>query len=151
VNEVALIPWWLTLFLTLWAALGPIVGIVLGNYLSRNNQRKQWRTDNRVNEWRELISVLFRSVTTISECDALRRQNDIKVLNKQGEAEMTALLTIGNRVFIDKDITEERLFQHWNQAVERFREQHNPDNFGAEFKTILESLKKKASHDIEGI
>ena len=54
----------MNLWLSIWAAVGPLIGVLLGSYLSTLNQRRQWISDNRKNEFREII-------TTLASCHAI--------------------------------------------------------------------------------
>jgi len=59
-SEIPLFPWWLTLALAIWAALGPVIGILIAHYLLRSWQRRQWLADNRKEEYRKLLAALNR-------------------------------------------------------------------------------------------
>lgn len=59
-SEVPLMPLWVTIFLTLWAAVGPLVGILIGHYLVRSWQRRQWLADNQKEEYRRVLAGLNR-------------------------------------------------------------------------------------------
>jgi hypothetical protein len=59
-TQVDLFPWWLILIFAVWAAVGPLVGIVIGHYLTRSWQRSQWIADNRKEEYRKVLSGLNR-------------------------------------------------------------------------------------------
>jgi hypothetical protein len=59
-QESPLSPLWVTVFLTIWAALGPLAGILVGHYLTRSWQRRQWIADNQKEEYRKLLSGLNR-------------------------------------------------------------------------------------------
>jgi len=59
-SEVPLMPLWVTIFLTLWAAVGPLVGILIGHYLVRSWQRRQWLADNQKEEYRKVLAGLNR-------------------------------------------------------------------------------------------
>jgi hypothetical protein len=48
----------LTAVLAVWAAIGPMTGIVLGHFLTRSLEEKRWHLDNRTQEYRELLSSL---------------------------------------------------------------------------------------------
>lgn len=45
-------------FLTVWAAVGPLVGIIIGHYLVRSWERKRWLADNRKEEYRRFLAGL---------------------------------------------------------------------------------------------
>jgi len=59
-SEVPLMPLWVTIFLTLWAAVGPLVGILIGHYLVRSWQKRQWLADNQKEEYRKVLAGLNR-------------------------------------------------------------------------------------------
>ena len=59
-SEIPLMPLWVTIFLTLWAAVGPLVGILIGHYLVRSWQRRQWLADNQKEEYRRVLAGLNR-------------------------------------------------------------------------------------------
>jgi len=59
-SEVPLMPLWVTIFLTLWAAVGPLVGILIGHYLVRSWQRRQWLAYNQKEEYRKVLAGLNR-------------------------------------------------------------------------------------------
>jgi hypothetical protein len=54
-QEVALFPLWVTVFLTIWAPVGPLVGILVGHYLTRSWERRQWIADNQKEEYKKLL------------------------------------------------------------------------------------------------
>src|SRR5712692_8308724 len=59
-SEFPLMPLWVTISLTLWAAVGPLVGILIGHYLVRSWQRRQWLADNQKEEYRRVLAGLNR-------------------------------------------------------------------------------------------
>jgi len=59
-SDVPLLPLWVTVFLTIWAAIGPLLGIVIGHYLTRSWQRSQWIADNQKEEYQKVVAGLNR-------------------------------------------------------------------------------------------
>lgn len=47
-------------FVRAWSAIGPLVGVLIGAWLARSWQQKQWLLDSKKAEYRELISTLSR-------------------------------------------------------------------------------------------
>jgi hypothetical protein len=65
-QEVALFPLWVTVFLTIWAPVGPLVGILVGHYLTRSWERRQWIADNQKEEYKKLLGGFNRLNMSIS-------------------------------------------------------------------------------------
>jgi len=45
-------------FLNIWAIVGPIIGILLGSWLTTRNQSRHWLLDNKRSEYRELLTTI---------------------------------------------------------------------------------------------
>ena len=45
-------------FFAIWAAVGPLVGVVVGGFLTAWWQRRQWILDNKAREYREALDAL---------------------------------------------------------------------------------------------
>src|SRR5713226_4251307 len=50
----------LKVVMTIWAAVGPLLGVALGSYLSTRTQRRHWVMDNKKQEYRELLTIRDR-------------------------------------------------------------------------------------------
>lgn len=42
----------------IWAAIGPLVGVIIGAWLASRWQRRQWIADNKAREYREILDAL---------------------------------------------------------------------------------------------
>jgi len=49
-----------TIFISLWTSIGPLIGVIIGQLLSRSSQRDQWILDQRKQEARELLAALSK-------------------------------------------------------------------------------------------
>jgi hypothetical protein len=65
-QEVPLFPLWVTVFLTIWVPIGPLMGIVVGHYLTRSWQHRQWIADNQKEEYKNLLGGFNRLNMAIS-------------------------------------------------------------------------------------
>lgn len=110
-----------TLALVLWGVIAPLVGILVGHYLSRSWQQKQWMQDRRKEEWRELLSVLTRSFVTISKYSGPMMVLDGDDMRTVDEAQTVAQTTIRDRIFIAKEVKELRIYEIWVKAEQRLR------------------------------
>jgi hypothetical protein len=105
-------------FLQIWSALGPLIGIGLGAYLTRSWQRKQWSLDNKKTEYRELISTLSRSVQRIIHNVPLPSYAGLAVVNPEEEKEILlanvdARSVIHDRIFIHSRLQSENILERW--------------------------------------
>lgn len=149
-TEVAQMPRWVSIFLTLWAPAGPLVGIFIGHYLTRSYQRRQWLTDNRLQEWRELITTVMSSFTTILTLGTATviEGEQIRRVEAQGVA---AIEVIGNRIFIHDDVERIQLLDRWNNVTHSFFAERNAKEFSSKFQEIMATIVKAAKADIASI
>jgi hypothetical protein len=135
-HEVPLMPLWVTLFLTIWAPVGPLVGIGIGHYLSRSQQRRQWLADNEVKEWRELLTTLTTSfIATVQTDDKIPKVpgEEIESLKRKLQARNLVNEVLTNRIFIAGEVRDRGLFTRWKTALGRFDQDHDPETFGTAF------------------
>jgi hypothetical protein len=125
---------WATVILAVWAAVGPLVGIYIGHHLLRSQQRRQWLADNRIQEWREVITTLQKSLVLITQFDATRNLSTTEEKKADMpavlDARAVALSVLNNRLFIAKEVRHHKMFDKWKKAVDEFDEDHDPGKFG---------------------
>jgi len=56
---------WSTIILGVWAAIGPLVGVRYGHDLAKRWQKEHWISDNKKQEYRELLGILTASFGAI--------------------------------------------------------------------------------------
>jgi len=103
----------------------------------RSQQRRQWLAENKVKEWREVITTLQKSLVVITQFDAVRNLST----NEEKKAEMPAVLdarsvalsVLNNRLFIATEVRHHKMFDKWKKAVDEFEKDHDPEKFGAQF------------------
>ena len=115
---------WLTSVLAIWAAVGPLAGVLIGHYLSTRWQRKLWLLDRRKEEFRELLSTLTRSFTTICTKRQYMLPQSPEDQLALHEAESNALMTIKDRIFIAADVKRLDIYKLWNSAVNEYNRDH---------------------------
>jgi hypothetical protein len=96
---------------------GTLGGIVLGQYLTRSWQREQWFLDRRKEEFRELLSALTRSYSTITQLTPSLKSLSERQQQAMDEAEATALAVVQDRIFIAMDVQELNVLQRWKGVV----------------------------------
>jgi hypothetical protein len=130
---------------TAWIAVGPLVGVSLGGYLTSRSQRRKWLADNKKDEYRELIAQLVKSFDEIrlfvedSTVPGFDTAYELAiVLNRP-------LMVIRDRIFISKEITELEVSKRWGRAVDGFRGDRDVRKFASAFEDIRKSMVEKAA------
>ena len=91
-------------FLSLWAAVGPLVGVLLGGYLAIRAQKKHWILDSKKEEYRELISTLTQTLNVLLDFHAFMVAQGPEEQRAAHIAKMKALAVIGDRLFISDEV-----------------------------------------------
>jgi hypothetical protein len=105
-------------FLNLWGALGPLIGVLVGVYIANRNQRKHWIADRKVQEYQELITAMTRAFSAM-----LNRTSPMTAYGpyEQREfamAEEQVLITISDRIFIWEKMDELKILQRWQKLTQ---------------------------------
>jgi hypothetical protein len=128
---------WATVILSVWAAVGPLIGIYIGHHLLRSQHRRQWLADNRIQEWREVITTLQKSLVQITQFDAGRKLFTLEekkaAIPAVLDARAAALSVLNNRLFIAKEVRHHKMFDKWKKAVDEFDGDHDAGKFGTLF------------------
>ena len=92
-----------TIILAIWGALGPLVGVRYGQDLARRWQKEQWIRENKRQEAKELLAVIYE-------------QLPVKFPNKEQElTEFKLTQTFNNRVFIACDLQKLKTQERWRE------------------------------------
>lgn len=138
-------------WLPLIGALSGLLGVILGAYLTRSWQRKQWLLDSKKAEYRELISALSQAAHYIlNNSPHLQLPNGMGGL-KSGEQERLSdeaadrgHATISDRIFIADTMAREKIDERW---VAVLKEKH-VDNFWNAWEELHRLLLKVSREDL---
>ena len=121
----------LTLFLSIWAAVGPLVGIFIGQFLTRHWQRRQWQLDNIKSETRELL-VAFNALVPAYAAWAraaylVKRTgstmpgygDDPSTHQEYSRKSVAFFATLRDRMFIGEKVKELQIRQQWESAMKQ--------------------------------
>jgi hypothetical protein len=127
--------------LVIWGAIGPLAGIVVGHFLTRSWQLRQWILDRRNEEWRELLTALatsLRESLKIYPAHALTSEEQREIT----EAHADCFRVIRDRLFIAKDVKALQLENRWSEAVRHHSQTLDARKLGKVYDDIrLEILK----------
>jgi hypothetical protein len=143
---------WATVILAIWAAVGPLVGIYIGHHLLRSQQRRQWLADNRIQEWREVITTLNKSLVLIVQFDSARDLSTVEekkaAMPAVLDARAVALSVLNNRIFIAKEVRHHKMFDKWKKAVDEFDGDHDAGKFGTLLGELTHLIGEEAKTDM---
>ena len=133
---------------TICSLLG--VSSLLTFFLTRSWQRKQWLRDNKMAEYRELLSALSRSahhilqtVTSLRFASEAIRDGDKERQNE--EADIEARRVIADRILIASRIRRENILERW-QGITAERD---GNKFWRGWLDLHEALVRIACDDLE--
>lgn len=101
---------------TAWSGVGPLVGVVIGAWLSRSWQRKQWELDGKKAEYRELLSTLSESFHQIATYQRHTVQPP-EMRQAISKAEVAGQSVIADRVFIEDRLRVRQFSKRWDSLI----------------------------------
>ena len=141
-QQVSLFPLWVTVFLTIWAALGPLLGIVVGHYLTRSWQRRQWIADNQKEEYRKLLAGLNRLNMVLIQDHTNQNVGTQEIKDAMEEISMA----LNTSLFIVDFLEGSKVVDDVLQASRKLKQRGNFDDYREEYwkavNSIIASVKK---------
>jgi hypothetical protein len=116
-----------------WPAIGPLLGVLIGAYLTKSSDRKKWLNENRKQECQELLGA-------ITAC-AVKLFSDFPHGYAIGEyaGYLKTIEVFHTRIFIAEEVEKEKLEERWTSAVDDFGTNWNKEKFD----TALEEIRGK--------
>jgi hypothetical protein len=131
-----------------WAIAGPLVGVLVGAYLTTRTQRKHWILDNRRSEFRKLLTTLTKAYSTIVNITSHPVRSG-RQEEKCEQMRLLALNVIRDRIFIAPEIKEMGLLEKWDAAVRSFTNDHDYQSFATRFGVIADLVRGAAARLVE--
>ena len=105
-----------------------------------------------IQEWREVITTLQKSMTMIVQFDAARNLSTVEekkaAMPAVLDARAVAFSVLSNRLFITKEVRHHKMFDKWKKAVEEFDGDHDPGKFGTLFGELRHLIEVEARAEI---
>ena len=128
-----------------WAAIGPLVGVLIGGYLTRRGQRSQWIADSKKLEYRELLTALTKAFEGIVQLEApgvgLGPQEQRTLFDLRAQS----FVVIRDRIFIAKEVKDMNLLSRWSQALRDYENTLDAAAFDKAFGGITADLQNSAT------
>jgi hypothetical protein len=84
---------------SIWAVAGPLLGVLVGAYIANRNQRTHWISDNKKEEYRELLAAMSKTIAAYM--NAKLSGNDIVAWhNANPQIRMSLAEVMESRIFI---------------------------------------------------
>jgi hypothetical protein len=132
---------WSTILLSIWAAIGPLVGVRYGQDLAKRNQRAQWVIDSKKEEFKELLRAMgdcFASYVHYYYAPGDTKENSQTNLN---EADKKVLLSVDGSLFIRKELESSKISERFVallRSIENGKKDYS--QAGAEYGSIRDSV-----------
>jgi hypothetical protein len=100
---------------------GTLGGIVIGHFLTRSWQHKQWLMDQRQKEFKELVDALeesLRGQASFVYMNSPTRDEEAREIRVQQAAFVKMVRT---RIFTAADAKDLRLEERWNEAIDDYK------------------------------
>jgi len=110
----------LTIALGIWAAIGPLLGIFVGHFLTRSWQREQARLDNIKAEYRELLTALAEAYTTFIRLGP-RDEAFAQQRNGFDEARAASMRVMHDRIYIAERVKREKWLFYWIGMIAHYK------------------------------
>jgi len=131
----------------IWAAVGPLLGVLVGAYIANRNQRQHWLADCKKEEYRELLTAMTTGLATF-----IRAKGNVIPAGERDRAVADSwsnvMESIHNKIFIAPQIERLSIFTLWADALGSFK-QGNPTGPSMELLgKMLRDLRDAARNDL---
>jgi hypothetical protein len=134
--------------MAVWAAVGPLIGVVIGAYIANRNQRQHWISSCKKEEYSELVSALTKAMMKYIETRAYLVARG----PEEQRTEAAALASVGetarNRIFIAPTVKRLNVVVRWHDATRALERGGNLDAFAGTVGKLLDEIRDAAIEDI---
>jgi hypothetical protein len=130
----------LTLFLTLWAAVGPLVGLAVGYYFHTRERRKRRRCELRRAECCELLSQLAVMYIAVSDWNNGPVEDAPNNALRYDEAIVEFHRLLGNQPLVADEIREAKFTAKWNATITKYVAEGGDGMLFAEYKELRDAI-----------
>lgn len=139
---------WSTGILTVWAALGPLLGVRYGQELAHRYQRERWIADSKKKEFKELLGVLD-SVVAFHLREGLISKEKKAPQSEYLDMNHKAMWCIRDRLFIAKEMEEHKILERWRELMNNFLTRGESSRFTTPFNDLRADIMAMATKDIQ--
>jgi hypothetical protein len=131
-----------------WAAIGPLVGVLVGAYLAGRRQKQEWLADNKKEEYRELVASITKCLTAYVQIYAVQtvRSGDDERTIMAGDANFAEV--VRSRLFIGESVRRLDVSRRFMKIKGDFRKNRIVEIFISDVEKLMDEVLTSASQDI---
>lgn len=119
----------------IWAAVGPLVGVIIGAWLAGRSQHRQWVRDSKKAEYREVLDALGAYRWMLLDYHArvaggvvARDPKEVHGLEKDlGEAQVRLHNALNDRLFIRRALVRRHVWEEFQSFVRKLNDVKAPE------------------------
>src|ERR1700733_13084140 len=104
---------------------GTLGGIVVGHFLTKSSQQKQWLLNNRKDEFRELLTAMAESMTAAMKVDPRVRRITTEEQDAIVQTQANFFRVVRDRIYIADDVGKLEVEIKWLRAHGEYDRTHN--------------------------
>jgi hypothetical protein len=138
------------ILLNIWAICGPLMGILLGSWLTTKNQRRHWILDNKRDEYRELLTTIADAGSNLLVhfgVNPIVMSGDEEF--RTGEIARKSVDVMYNRLFIAKTVADLGIMKRWEDAIRVLQKTHDVRNFSKLMDGIMHDVRRAATRELD--
>jgi hypothetical protein len=133
-----------------WRAIGPLVGVLVGGWITSRNQRRHWFADNKRAEYRELLEQITKCM--IESLELSRDPHNRDQMARFHTGLVVATIMIESRLFVSETLRKLKISNRWMEVCVAWtspEETLDPFKFTDAAQEIMGEIRKVALEDLK--
>jgi hypothetical protein len=135
---------WSTIVLSIWSAVGSLVGVWFGGHIAQRSQREHWVADNKRQEYRDLLTDITDAYLLVMRNSAPMVAYSPEEQKERDDAERKSLETVRNRLFINDALEREKIMDLWTKALRDMDHTKDMQLFKKRYEEVEIAIRKLA-------
>jgi hypothetical protein len=135
-----------------WNAVGPLIGVLIGGWMTYRIQSRQWLANTRKEEYRELLTALTDAASSLIENAQMKlhmvqsgETQRLELQQRTKEKYFNSLKIMQDRLFIAREVEQMELFDRWGRAMKDLQETNKYQTFEDRFEAIQRDIVNRAT------
>jgi hypothetical protein len=132
----------------IWAVGGPLVGVLVGASIANRNQRQQWISDCKKEEYSELLGLMSKSLSTFILAKANVIPKGFEREKALVESWSGVMENVHSKIFISAQLEQLSVFERWMTALKFHHEGNAQEPLAKSLGEILRDVRNAALKDL---